>query len=88
MGITNLKTKVAQLESDNATLATENDDLRQFSMDGFRIAKNVQSLSNEREALSTDLADKAAVIAKLLEANRRLKEQLADLGVHSPEDLV
>jgi len=27
-------------------------------MDGFQIAKNVQQLSNEREDLSVDLADK------------------------------
>lgn len=31
-------------------------------MDGFHIAKNVQSLSNEREKLSVDLADKTSVI--------------------------
>ena len=56
-------------------------------MDGFRIARNVQSLSNEREALSIDLGDKTAVISELLEENRKLKEQLAALGVHGPEDL-
>jgi len=27
-------------------------------MDGFQLAKNVQQLSNEREDLSVDLADK------------------------------
>ena len=42
-------------------------------MDGFHIAKNVQSLSNEREKLSVDLADKTSVIRKLLEENDRLK---------------
>ena len=47
----------------------ENDNLRQFSMDGFHIAKNVQSLSNEREKLSCDLADKTSVIRNLLEEN-------------------
>jgi len=56
-------------------------------MDGFHIAKNVQSLSNERENLSVDLADKTSVIRKLLEENDRLKKSLAALGVHGQDDL-
>ena len=60
--ITAVKQRMAQLEAENAALATENDELRQFSMDGFQIAKNVQSLSNEREKLSVDLADKTDII--------------------------
>lgn len=60
--ITAVKQRMAQLEAENAALASENDELRQFSMDGFQIAKNVQSLSNEREKLSVDLADKTDII--------------------------
>ena len=72
---------MAQLEAENAALATENDELRQFSMDGFQIAKNVQSLSNEREKLSVDLADKTDIISQLLEENKRLNKQLEAYGV-------
>lgn len=79
--ITAVKKRMAQLESDNSALATENDELRQFSMDGFQIAKNVQALSNEREKLSVDLADKTDIITKLLAENRRLNKELEIFGV-------
>jgi hypothetical protein len=36
--------------------------LRQFSLDGYQIAKNVKNLCDEREVLSVDLADKATTI--------------------------
>ena len=36
-----LKQKMSLLEQDNDTLAYENEELRQFSMDGYEIAKNV-----------------------------------------------
>ena len=71
--ITGVKSNIAKLETQNHELVLENDHLRKFSMDGFHIAKNVQSLSNEREKLSVDLADKTSVIRKLLEENHRLK---------------
>jgi len=54
-----LKNKISQLESNNEELANENEELRQFSLDGYEIAKNVQALTAERENLSVDLADKA-----------------------------
>lgn len=58
-------------------LAGENEELRQFSLDGYDIAKNVQALSAEREILSVDLADKAQVIRKLLDENEVLTRKLA-----------
>jgi CDP-glycerol glycerophosphotransferase (TagB/SpsB family) len=50
-------------------------------MDGFQIAKNVQSLSDEREKLSVDLADKSDQIRQLLAMNQILKEDLSNLGI-------
>ena len=50
--------------------------MRQFSLDGYDIAKNVQTLSSEREILSVDLADKAQVIRKLLDENAALTRKL------------
>ena len=55
--ITVQKDKVREIEKENHTLAGENEELRKFSMDGFKIAQNVSSLSNEREKLTCDLAD-------------------------------
>ena len=37
-----LKERIRVLEGDNDTLANENEELRQFSLDGYEIAKNVQ----------------------------------------------
>ena len=56
--IAEVKERSKRVELENESLATENDDLRRFSMDGFVIAKNVQQLSEDREKLSVDLADK------------------------------
>ena len=52
------KDKSKGIEAENEQLAKENDELRRFSMDGFVIARNVQQLSEDREKLSVDLADK------------------------------
>jgi len=45
-------------------------------LDGYEIAKNVQSLAAEREKLSVDLADKAQTIRKLLDENEKLNKGL------------
>ena len=87
VNITEIKSKINELEAANATMANENHELRQFSMDGFHIAKNVQALHSERETLSVDLADKASAVSKLLSENKRLKESLAKLGIHDAVDL-
>lgn len=74
--ISALKSKIAEIEKDNEMLANENEDLRQFTLDGYQIAKSCQSLDQEREKLSVDLADKAAMIKKLLDENERLSSKL------------
>ncbi len=74
--ITGLKERLRKLETDNDSLANENEELRQFSLDGYEIAKNVQQLSGERERLSVDLADKAKTIRTLLDENEILTKRL------------
>lgn len=74
--IQSLKDRIRGIEHDNNTMADENEELRQFSLDGYQIAKNVQSLSAERESLSVDLADKSRMIQKLLDQNQELSEKL------------
>lgn len=71
-----LKDKISEIENDNESLANENEELRQFSLDGYQLGKNVQNLTQEREKLSVDLADKAATIKKLLDENERLTQRL------------
>ena len=70
------KDKIKELETDNDALANENEELRQFSLDGYQLGKNVTNLTQEREVLSVDLADKAATIKKLLDENERLSMRL------------
>jgi hypothetical protein len=36
-----MKEESRKIEDENVTMADENDELRQFSQDGFNIAKNV-----------------------------------------------
>ena len=55
--MTKVKEKMRDVEEENKTLANENDELRTFSMDGFKIAQNINTLSAERENLTIDLAD-------------------------------
>lgn len=74
--ISALKSKIAEIEKDNEMLANENEELRQFTLDGYQIAKCCTNLDQEREKLSVDLADKAATIKKLLDENERLSSKL------------
>ena len=57
-------------------MANGNEELRQFSLDGYEFGKRFQSLTAEREKLSVDLADKTKTIKKLLDENERLSMRL------------
>lgn len=52
-----VKDKVREVGKENEELAGENEELRTFSMDGYKIAESVNQLSKEREKLTVDLAD-------------------------------
>ena len=71
-----LKDKMKELENDNDGLASSNEELRQFSLDGYEFGKRFQSLSQERQKLSVDLADQAGTIKRLLDENERLSMKL------------
>jgi len=74
--ISGLKDKVNELEEDNESLALQNEEMRQISLDGYQIARNVQNLNSEREKLSVDLADKTSMIKRLLDENEKLSFRL------------
>jgi regulator of replication initiation timing len=74
--ISGLKDKVNELEEDNESLALQNEEMRQISLDGYQIARNVQNLNSEREKLSVDLADKTSMIKRLLDENEKLRFRL------------
>lgn len=71
-----LSQHVNKLENINKNLLVENEELRSAALDGIEIAKAVQDLTKEREALSSDLSDRAATIKKLIEENRDLSLRL------------
>ena len=74
-----MKEKSRQIESENVTLADENDELRTFSQDGFKIAESITGLSDERAKLTMDLADQADQITMLLERKESLQRQLQEI---------
>ena len=74
--ISGLKDKIHELERDNEALAGQNEEMRQISLDGYQIARNVQNLNCEREKLSVDLADKTTMIKRLLDENEKLSFRL------------
>ena len=47
------------------------------ALDGIEMARSMELLTNEREKLSIDLADKAITIRKLLEDNNNLSTRLS-----------
>ena len=68
---------VGKLEGINKNLLVENEELRSAALDGIEIAKAVQDLTKEREALSADLSDRAMTIKKLIEDNNNLSLRLS-----------
>ena len=77
-----MKDRLKEFEQDNDAVASENEELRHFSMNGYQIAKNVQALQQERETLSVDFADKANTIKSLLHQNETLSANLRHVSDH------
>ena len=74
--ISDLKTTIALFEKNNDQMALQNDEFRRGAMAGITMVRHVEALTNERNQLSVDLADKALVIRKLLEDNQFLQNKL------------
>ena len=79
--ITVTKNEIDDLETRNEALSHENQELRQFSLDGYQLGNNVQKLSVERELLSVDLADRAKTVNELMQENEKLRLRLHQLEV-------
>lgn len=75
--ISELSEHVGKLEAINKNLLVENEELRSAALDGIEIAKAVQDLTKEREALSSDLQNRASTIKKLIEENNNLSLRLS-----------
>lgn len=78
-----MRNRLEQVNDDNKALVSENAELRQASLDGIAIADAIEELSQEREKLSVDLADRAATIKRLLEENSELNFKLKQASLHS-----
>ena len=68
-----VKAKAIELQGINNGLAEENDNLRQYTLDGFHVAKDVQLLSNQRDSLKYDVDAKDETIQRLIDDNRLLR---------------
>ena len=71
-----LQLRYEELERDYKQIFTENNELKQRTLEGLEIASAVEALSREREKLSVDLADRAVTIKRLLEENGDLASRL------------
>lgn len=56
--IAELKNDLRRLDEKNKRTASENEELRRFTMDGYMIAKSVQELADEREKMMADMDSK------------------------------
>ena len=73
-----MKDTISQFENENVDLAKQNDEFRKGAMDGITMVRHVESLTEDRDKLSVDLADKALTIRKLLEDNQYLQNKLSN----------
>lgn len=74
------KQRTAELEKENAQIATENEQLRQFSFEGFEIAKTVTQLADDKKRLAKELADQDGIVKNLQEQQEKIIEQLKEMG--------
>lgn len=70
------RSDLKNLQLENDSLEEENEEMRLAAMEGIEMAKTVNELNKERDSLSVDLADKAAMIKKLLDDNTNLTQKL------------
>ena len=71
-GIDTKKDRTRFLEEQNELLAKENDELKQGAIDSVKLIQSSDELQKDLEYLSSQLADKAVIIRKLLEDNTLL----------------
>jgi len=57
-----MKGQMASLEQDNNNKANENDELKEFTLDGLQMSKMYGVLEQECNKLKKELADKAATM--------------------------
>ena len=67
--IIEFRAKLKGLNEENNVVVAENEELRQRALDGIMIAKTAQELSEQREQLCVDLADKGVLIKRLIEGS-------------------
>ena len=70
--IARLKDSIDKIEGQNGELAKQNDVFRAGALDGIQMVRSMDGLTQDRDKLSVDLADKALTIRKLLEDNQFL----------------
>ena len=75
--IARLKDSIDKIEDENGELAKQNDVFRAGALDGIQMVRSMDGLTQDRDKLSVDLADKALTIRKLLEDNQFLQNRIS-----------
>lgn len=73
------KSKILDIEQDNIKIEKENEELRNFTMSNYIVAKSAVTLSDECEKLRERMVDSNTKLKELIENNKVLKKSLGIL---------
>ena len=74
------KSKLLDIEQDNTKIEKENEELRNFTLSNYMVAKSAVTLSDECEKLREKMVDSNTKLKELIENNKLLKKSLGILN--------
>ena len=79
------KSKLLDIEQDNTKIEKENEELRNFTLSNYMVAKSAVTLSDECEKLREKMVDSNTKLKELIENNKLLKKSLGILNYNYNE---
>lgn len=74
------KSILLDIEQDNTKIEKENEELRNFTLSNYMVAKSAVTLSDECEKLREKMVDSNTKLKELIENNKLLKKSLGILN--------
>jgi hypothetical protein len=74
------KSILLDIEQDNTKIEKENEELRNFTLSNYMVAKSAVTLSDECEKLREKMVDSNTKLKQLIENNKLLKKSLGILN--------
>jgi hypothetical protein len=74
------KSILLDIEQDNTKIEKENEELRNFTLSNYIVAKSAVTLSDECEKLREKMVDSNTKLKQLIENNKLLKKSLGILN--------